>query len=324
MIKLIVLKVTRFFYRILSKIIYLLIPIISKILIALRLNSRIINQLNRLRYESHKTDDHSNLISKLLVDNKLIALDVGAQGGFFESNIFAKKYNNFFDPIVVEPLSNEAEKLSKKNYKVITKGLWSTNCKKKLYVLGKRLGSSSMYKPSKDNYDLYNFKKKNFSLFDITNEIEVECTTANESLNKLNIKHLDFLKIDTQGSELEILKGLGEYRPLIIKVEAQVVPMYENVPNWSELINYLYKINYMTSEWVEIGSHLTRSPVEMDMIFIPNYLNDLGKKLILSREKAFASLMLIFGHIKLLQTISEKLNFSTNLELQKTKDKFFH
>ena len=324
MIKLIVLKVTRFFYRILSKIIYLLIPIISKILIALRLNSRIISQLNRLRYESHKTDDHSNLISKLLVDNKLIALDVGAQGGFFESNIFAKKYNNFFDPIVVEPLSNEAEKLSKKNYKVITKGLWSTNCKKKLYVLGKRLGSSSMYKPSKDNYDLYNFKKKDFSLFDITNEIEVECITANESLNKLNIKHLDFLKIDTQGSELEILKGLGEYRPLIIKVEAQVVPMYEDVPNWSELMNYLYKINYMTSEWVEIGPHLTRSPVEMDMIFIPNYLNDLGKKLILSREKAFASLMLIFGHIKLLQTISEKLNFSTNLELQKTKDKFFH
>ena len=324
MIKLIVLKVTRFFYRILSKIIYLLIPIISKILIALRLNSRIINQLNRLRYESHKTDDHSNLISKLLVDNKLIALDVGAQGGFFESNIFAKKYNNFFDPIVVEPLSNEAEKLSKKNYKVITKGLWSTNCKKKLYVLGKRLGSSSMYKPSKDNYDLYNFKKKDFSLFDITNEIEVECTTANESLNKLNIKHLDFLKIDTQGSELEILKGLGEYRPLIIKVEAQVVPMYEDVPNWSELMNYLYKINYMTSEWVEIGPHLTRSPVEMDMIFIPNYLNDLGKKLILSREKAFVSLMLIFGHIKLLQVISEKLNFSTNLELQKTKDKFFH
>ena len=90
MIKLIVLKVTRFFYRILSKIIYLLIPIISKILIALRLNSRIINQLNTLRFESHKTYDHSSLISKLLVDNKLIALDVGAQGGFFNNSIFHK------------------------------------------------------------------------------------------------------------------------------------------------------------------------------------------------------------------------------------------
>ena len=95
---------------------------------------------------------------------------------------------------------------------------------------------------------------------------------------------MNFLKIDTQGSELEILKGLGEYRPLMMKIEVQVVPMYENVPNWSELINYLYKMNYMTCEWIEIGPHLTRSPVEMDMIFIPNYFSDLGKKIILSKE----------------------------------------
>jgi hypothetical protein len=181
-----------------------------------------------------------------------------------------------------------------------------------------------MYKPSKNNYDLYNFKKKDFSLFDVTKEIDVECTTVNDSLNKLNIKNLDFLKIDTQGSELEILKGLGEYQPLMMKIEVQIVPMYENVPSWGELINHLYKINYMTCEWIEIGPHVTKSPVEMDMIFIPNYLNDLGKKLILSREKEFISLMLIFGHIKLLQIISEKLNFSENFEVQKLKDKFFH
>ena len=62
----------------------------------------------------------------------------------------------------------------------------------------------------------------------------------------------------------------------------------------------------------------------MDMIFIPNYLTEFGKKLILSREKEFVSLMLIFGHIKLLQIISEKLNLSSNSEVQKLKDKFFH
>tara|TARA_B100000029_G_scaffold108037_2_gene99333 strand:+ start:502 stop:1476 length:975 start_codon:yes stop_codon:yes gene_type:complete len=324
MIKHILFKIVRFFYRLFSKIIYLFIPLISKTFIFLRLNSRIINQLNRLRNESHKNDDHSNLVSKLLIDDKLTALDVGAQGGFFNSNLFSNKYNNFFDPIVVEPLLNEAEKLRKENYKVITSGLWSTNCKKKLYVTGKRSGSSSMYKPSKESYDLYNFKKKDFSLFDVTNEVEVDCTTVKDSLNKLGIKNLDFLKVDTQGSELEILKGLGEYQPLMIKAEVQVVSMYEKVPNWSELMSYLYKINYMTSEWIEIGPHVTRSPVEMDMIFIPNYLNEAGKKLILSREKKFISLMLIFGHIKLLQTISKKLNFSIDLELRKIKDKFFY
>ena len=92
MIKSVLLKIIRFFCRLLSKIIYFFIPIISRILIALRLNSRIINQFNKLRSESHKIDDHRGLISKLLANNKLIALDVGAQGGFFNANIFPKKY----------------------------------------------------------------------------------------------------------------------------------------------------------------------------------------------------------------------------------------
>ena len=324
MIKLVLSKTIRFFYRLLTKIIYFLIPIISKILKTLRLNSRIINQLNELRAASHKSDDHKNLVSKLLATNKLVALDVGAQGGFFNASIFPKRYNSFFDPIVVEPIESEAKKLMQQNYKVISKGLWSTNCNKKLYVLGKRPGSSSMFKPSKNGYDLYNFKKKDFPIFDISQEISVECVTIKDSLKELNTSYLDFLKIDTQGSELEILKGLGEYRPLVMKIEVQVVAMYENVPNWSELLNYLYKINYMTCEWIDIGPHLTRSPVEMDMIFIPNYLSDLGRKLILSREKEFVSLMLIFGYIKLLQVISAKLNFSVNSEIRKLKDKFFY
>jgi len=276
-----------------------------------------------LRYQSHYINNHSNLISELLTSNKLTALDVGAQGGF-NGNIFPKKYNNFFTPIMVEPLEKEAKKLVKQNYKVIKKGLWSTNCKKKLHILTKRTGSSSMYIPNEQVFELYGLKEKNFSLYKVSNMIEVECSTIKESLNELKIKNLDFLKIDTQGSELEILKGMGEYLPLIIKIEVQVLPMYKNVPNWGELINYLYGLNYMTCEWIEIGPHATRSPVEMDMLFIPNFLSDSGKKLILSREKEFISLMLILGQIKLLQDISIKLNFSINSKIQNLKDNFFY
>ena len=299
------------------------IQIISKALITLKINSRVVNQFNKLRSETHKNQDHSKFVSKLLEEKKLVALDVGAQGGFFNASIFSKKYNFFFDPIVVEPIPEEAKKLEDKNYKVISKGLWSENCKKKLYILGKRPGSSSMYKPNSNTFDLYDFKKKDFPIFDITDEIDIECTTIKESLNKFKVNNLDFLKIDTQGSELEILKGIGEYFPLLMKIEAQIIPMYENVPSWSELVNYLEKKNYMVSEWIEIGKHITRVPAEMDMIFIPNYLTDFGKKIIKSREKEFISLMLIFGHIRLLQNISLKLNFEANSEIQKLKDKFF-
>tara|TARA_B100000959_G_scaffold278946_1_gene338254 strand:+ start:590 stop:1519 length:930 start_codon:yes stop_codon:yes gene_type:complete len=301
-----------------------IVQIISRALVALKIHSRVLNQFNKLRSESHKNQDHSNFVSKLLGEKKLVALDVGAQGGFFNASIFSKKYNFFFDPIVVEPIPDEAKKLEDKNYKVISKGLWSENCKKKLYILGKRPGSSSMYKPNPNVLSLYDFKEKDFPIFEITDEIDVECTTMKESLSKFKIKNLDFLKIDTQGSELEILKGMGEYFPLIIKIEAQIIPMYEKVPSWSELVNYLYKINYMTCEWIEIGKHVTRIPAEMDMIFIPNYLTELGKKIITSREKEFISLMLIFGHIRLLQNISLKLNFTANTEIQKLKDKFFY
>jgi len=300
-----------------------IVQIISKILIALKKHSKIVNQFKKLRSESHKDDDHSNLVSKLLGNKKLLALDVGAQGGFFNESLFSKKYDIFFEPIVVEPIPDEAKKLENKNYKVISKGLWSENCRKKLYILGKRPGSSSMYKPNPNTYSLYDFKEKNFHLFDCTEEIDIECTTIKESLKKFNLKNLDFLKIDTQGSELEILKGLGENFPLMMKIEVQIIPMYEKVPNWSELINYLYKINYMVSEWIEIGKHVTRTPAEMDMIFIPNHLTEFGKKIIISRQKEFTSLMLIFGHIKLLQNISSKLGFSNNSEIQKLEDKFF-
>ena len=90
MIKSVLLKIIRFFYRLLSKIIYLCIPYISRILMVLRLNSRIINQLNKVRSECHKTDDHTNFISELLKKDKLIALDVGAQGGFFNAGMFSE------------------------------------------------------------------------------------------------------------------------------------------------------------------------------------------------------------------------------------------
>ena len=300
-----------------------IIKMISGTLSSLKLRSKVINQLNKLRSEAHINEDHSNVISKLLEEKKLVALDVGAQGGFFNGSIFSKKYNIFFDPVVVEPIPNEAQKLKDKNYKVISKGLWSEKCKKKLYILGNRLGSSSMYRPNPDVFSLYDFKEKDFNLFDITNEIDIECATIKESLNEFKLKNLDFLKIDTQGSELEILKGLGEYFPLIMKIEAQIIPMYKNIPSWTELTNYLYKINYINCEWIEIGKHVTRTPAEMDMIFIPNYLTEIGKKIIMSREKEFISLMLIFGHIKLLKAISVKLNFAIDSQLQKLKDKFF-
>ena len=66
----------------------------------------------------------------------------------------------------------------------------------------------------------------------------IQCDTINNLLSELHIKNLDYLKIDTQGAELDILKGIGSYRPLLIRLEVHIFSMYKNVPSWNKLLNY--------------------------------------------------------------------------------------
>ena len=68
-----------------------------------------------------------------------------------------------------------------------------------------------MYEPNTNSLNIYGFKKEELKLFEVSKTEVVECDTLSSSLNKLNLKDLDYLKIDTQGAELEILKGLGDF-----------------------------------------------------------------------------------------------------------------
>ena len=180
-----------------------------------------------------------------------------------------------------------------------------------------------MYSPEKSNFDLHNIKDKDYSNYNITQEYEVECDTLDNLLKEMNIKNLDYLKIDTQGAELEILKGMSNYSPLLIRLEAHIFSMYKGVPSWHELLNYLFEMNYVLIDWKGIGSHNSRIPAEMDMIFIPNFTNNEGKKLILNSKSKFLSLMLIFGQLNLLKIIMRKFNIQ-NQEIEKLEDLYFN
>ena len=61
----------------------------------------------------------------------------------------------------------------------------------------------------------------------------------------------------------------------------------------------------------------------MDMILIPNFSKNVGKKIILERQKQFVSLMLICGQIKLLKEISEILGLDYSEYYKKVEDKYF-
>ena len=308
--------------KISRSLVKLILPIVYKILIKFKLNRRVINFLSDKSYRSNDQHDFTNLISGLLKNEKIISLDVGAQGGFNSDEFFSSKYNYFFKEILIEPINSEAEKLENKKL-IINKGLWSKKEKKKLNILDNRLGSSSMYEPDEELFDLHNLKKKDYDNYKVTRSIEVECDTLTNQLKELEINKLDYLKIDTQGAELEILKGIGEYRPLLIKTEAHFFSMYKNVPNWNKLVSFLYDLNYTLIDFKGIGNHSTRIPAEADMIFIPNFNNKIGKKLILDNKDKFISLMLIFGQLKILQVILKRYQIKLD-ELEKLEDNYFN
>ena len=311
-----------FLRKIRTSITKLILPSLHLILKLLKANTRTVNFLNDKKTNANNSYTFQTNIEKLLKNRKLIGLDVGAQGGFNSDKFFPERYNKYFESILVDPLKNSLE--GKESTHTINKGLWSSKGVRKLYILNKRPQSSSMYEPDKKSLSIYGFEEKDFHLFDVSKTETVECDTLSSSLKALNINTLDYLKIDTQGAELEILKGLENYRPLLIKCEVQIFPMYKKEPSWTEVTDLLYKLGYIVSDWKKIGSHATRAPVEMDMVFIPNFLIESGKKLILEKEKEFISLMLISGQIRLLKKISKILDLGHSESYMKTKDRYFN
>ena len=311
-------KIQKFFRSLLKP----LLPIIYKILITFKLNRRVINFLNEKAYKSNEQHNFKEHIENLIKNEKIVALDVGAQGGFNSDNFFPSKYNQFFESILVEPIKEEANKLKGQKF-LIKKGLWSNKEKKNLYILDNRLGSSSMYMPNEEAFDLHRIKKKDFQNYKVTRTIQIDCDTISNQLSELNIKMLDYLKIDTQGAELEILKGIGSFRPLFLKIEAHFFSIYKNTPSWHELVNFLYEMNYVLIDWKGIGNHSTRIPAEVDMIFIPNFNNDSGKELIKANIEKFTSLMLIFGQLKVLQVILKRFKISDN-KIEQLEDHYFN
>ncbi|MCL5945311.1 MAG: FkbM family methyltransferase [Planctomycetes bacterium] len=55
-----------------------------------------------------------------------------------------------------------------------------------------------------------------------------------------------FLKLDTQGFDLRVLKGLGDKldRFFAIQCEISMIPLYEGMPHWTETISFLERAGF--------------------------------------------------------------------------------
>lgn len=117
------------------------------------------------------------------------------------------------------------------------------------------------------------FRERFYSDFSNNREITVNMTTVEEILNGLEIKWEGniFLKTDTQGHDLEVLKGLGGFVDSIqaIQCEQSVIPIYDGVNDFTSFNKFLNLQNfYLLSSTPVLRDKKDQSIMEINAFYI--------------------------------------------------------
>lgn len=164
-----------------------------------------------------------------------LALDIGANIG-----LWSKDLSKFFNKVVCFEPNKFCIDYLKKNIdlnKSMIKSfaLGSKNEEKNLFIHLTNSGASSFVNKTKTGYDTkLNPIYGEFS--DDTKSLSVKV----KKLDNFNFNNVDFIKIDVQGFELEVLKGAKE----TLAKNNPILCIEEDSPNDSQSLKFLKKNNY--------------------------------------------------------------------------------
>lgn len=118
--------------------------------------------------------------------------------------------------------------------------------------------------------EFYDFCEKNTDSFDILKEkINVKTQRLDTFIEKHNINKIEYLKIDTQGMDLSVIKSLGKYINNVSKIqlEVQLKSLYKNSSTKTEIIQYMNDNNFTLTDTIY---GLESKEYEQDLIFTNN------------------------------------------------------
>jgi FkbM family methyltransferase len=194
-------------------------------------------------------------LSKNKIFNKYFSLypfnliDIGASGGIVKD---WDKLGEFVNFIGVEPDRREFVNLDKKNrikgnVKYIDKLLHKEPMQSLEFNLFDVQTASSIFKPNMNL--LAKFGKAD--TWGVSEVINTQADTLDNQLNEHKISDVDFIKLDTQGSELFILQGASKILEMGVfglYVEVEFAPVYDNQPLFSDVDNLLRKHGFQLVE----------------------------------------------------------------------------
>ena len=247
-----------------------------------------------------------------MVNEKIIFFDIGAKGGIFN---YLKKYQQFLEVYASEPNPDEASLLKDLGYNIISNGIAGKTGKRYLNVT-RDSGSSSILNP-KSSWRKFILKNSGqLRKIDIIKKLSMDCI----SINDIEFSNpLDFLKVDVQGLEFEILDNMTAHKPIFIITEVSFIPLYENQGTFSDIDISLRNKGYicilLDSRKVRYNS-ITKFKYypnpgtirHCDAWFVPSWLDEKGLKIIFDNDKKFAALLLMHGFHDLVVQIFKNID----------------
>lgn len=206
-----------------------------------------------------------NILKQYEID---LVLDVGANQGQYGQMLRKLGYKG--EIISFEPVKSAYEKLkesTKKDnlWKVFKLGLSDQKGAAQINVFGSSV-FSSLLKPNE--FGQNSFKKMERSVAE-----EIDLDTLDNFLNANHIKNKRiFLKMDTQGHDLNVFLGTKNSIANIVGVQSEISfqPIYENMPNYHESLKEYEKAGFMVTGLYSVSRSSSGAIIEMDCVMLNN------------------------------------------------------
>lgn len=120
---------------------------------------------------------------------------------------------------------------------------------------------SSLYQPNEPYLERF---KGLSDLVNLDFTLEIETTSLDAITQNLGIQKIDFLQLDIQGAELDVLEGAArvlETSILAVQVEVEFSALYLNQPLFADVDSYMRKAGFTLFDLVNSYRPRTRSPI---------------------------------------------------------------
>ncbi len=186
-------------------------------------------------------------LTNLLSDAGFKLVDIGARGGSMEELALLAPFSHYYacepDPVEARKLSTKLKDENRWRDLTLMPEAISSNEGEATLNITKHLGLSSLLKP---NYDLI---KRFYTdpVFRIESTVNIPTISLKNASELYSFQDACFLKVDTQGTELDILKSgslFVEENIMGVYVEVEFHPFYKDQPLFSDVDSYLTGLGF--------------------------------------------------------------------------------